>query len=52
MPGGDLLNLLIERDIFEEGFTRFYLAEVRSVTIVMIPRLQSTADDIGCGTMS
>lgn len=28
MPGGDLLNLLIERDIFEEGFTRFYIAEV------------------------
>ena len=33
MGGGDLLNLLIERDIFEEDFTRFYVAEVR------IPRL-------------
>jgi hypothetical protein len=28
MGGGDLLNLLIERDIFEEGFARFYVAEV------------------------
>lgn len=27
MGGGDLLNLLIERDIFEEDFTRFYVAE-------------------------
>jgi serine/threonine protein kinase len=27
MGGGDLLNLLIERDIFEESFTRFYVAE-------------------------
>ncbi|KAK0212878.1 kinase-like domain-containing protein [Desarmillaria ectypa] len=27
MGGGDLLNLLIERDIFEEEFTRFYVAE-------------------------
>lgn len=28
MGGGDLLNLLIEKDVFEEGFTRFYVAEV------------------------
>lgn len=28
MGGGDLLNLLIERDTFEEDFTRFYIAEV------------------------
>lgn len=28
MGGGDLLNLLIERDVFEENFTRFYVAEV------------------------
>lgn len=28
MGGGDLLNLLIERDIFDESFTRFYVAEV------------------------
>ncbi|THH31776.1 hypothetical protein EUX98_g2388 [Antrodiella citrinella] len=27
MGGGDLLNLLIERDVFEEDFTRFYVAE-------------------------
>ncbi len=30
MGGGDLLNLLIERDIFEEEFTRFYVAEESS----------------------
>jgi hypothetical protein len=29
MGGGDLLNLLIERDVFDEDFTRFYIAEVR-----------------------
>ena len=28
MGGGDLLNLLIERDVFAEDFTRFYVAEV------------------------
>ncbi|KAJ4483193.1 kinase-like domain-containing protein [Lentinula aciculospora] len=28
MGGGDLLNLLIERDVFEEDFTRFYIAEM------------------------
>ena len=28
MGGGDLLNLLIKRDVFEEDFTRFYAAEV------------------------
>jgi serine/threonine protein kinase len=28
MGGGDLLNLLIERDIFEEDFTKFYVAEM------------------------
>ncbi|PPR02421.1 hypothetical protein CVT26_011389 [Gymnopilus dilepis] len=28
MSGGDLLNLLIERDVFEEDFTRFYVAEM------------------------
>lgn len=26
--GGDLLNLLVERDTFDEDFTRFYAAEV------------------------
>src|SRR5258707_14414333 len=29
MGGGDLLNLLIDKDIFEENFARFYIAEVR-----------------------
>lgn len=29
MGGGDLLNLLIEKDTFEEDFARFYIAEVR-----------------------
>ncbi|KZO93334.1 kinase-like protein [Calocera viscosa TUFC12733] len=28
MGGGDLLNLLIERDVFEENFTKFYVAEM------------------------
>jgi hypothetical protein len=28
MGGGDLLNLLIEKDVFDEPFTRFYVAEV------------------------
>ncbi|KAJ7217795.1 kinase-like protein [Mycena pura] len=28
MGGGDLLNLLIERDVFDESFTRFYVAEM------------------------
>lgn len=28
MGGGDLLNLLIERDIFAEDFARFYVAEM------------------------
>jgi serine/threonine protein kinase len=28
MGGGDLLNLLIEKDVFEENFARFYTAEV------------------------
>lgn len=28
MPGGDLLNLLIEKDIFAEDFARFYAAEM------------------------
>lgn len=28
MGGGDLLNLLIEKDTFEESFARFYIAEM------------------------
>lgn len=28
MGGGDLLNLLIDKDVFEEDFARFYVAEV------------------------
>lgn len=28
MPGGDLLNLLIKRDIFPEMFARHYFAEI------------------------
>jgi len=36
MGGGDLLNLLIERDVFEEDFTRFYVAEVTQNTIRFI----------------
>lgn len=42
MGGGDLLNLLIERDVFEEDFTRFYVAEVRltSLTFQMATALR------------
>jgi serine/threonine protein kinase len=32
MGGGDLLNLLIERDTFDEDFTRFYMAEVTAAS--------------------
>lgn len=28
MGGGDLLNLLIDRDVFPEKFARFYVAEM------------------------
>lgn len=28
MPGGDLLGLLIKRDVFPEDFARFYFAEI------------------------
>ena len=36
MGVGDLLNLLIERDVFEEDFTRFYVAEV-GINHVLLP---------------
>ena len=36
MGRGDLLNLLIERDVFEEDFTRFYVAEV-GINHVLLP---------------
>lgn len=39
MGGGDLLNLLIERDVFEEDFTRFYVAEVRTTSLPVLPSL-------------
>jgi hypothetical protein len=35
MGGGDLLNLLIERDTFPEDFTRFYVAEVRTLLLAL-----------------
>jgi len=41
MGGGDLLNLLIERDVFEEDFTRFYIAEV----IYQLPRVPYMISD-------
>lgn len=40
MGGGDLLNLLIERDVFDEDFTRFYVAEVRSSSLCYAVRLR------------
>jgi hypothetical protein len=36
MGGGDLLNLLIERDVFDKGFTRFYVAEVWSFFLSLV----------------
>lgn len=42
MGGGDLLNLLIERDVFEEDFTRFYVAEV---CIFSLTRTRPSSDD-------
>lgn len=44
MGGGDLLNLLIERDIFDEGFTRFYVAEVG--VLITYSSLSSTRRDL------
>lgn len=41
MAGGDLLNLLIEKDVFEEGFARFYVAEVTIYLIYEGARLAS-----------
>jgi mRNA-degrading endonuclease HigB of HigAB toxin-antitoxin module len=38
MGGGDLLNLLIERDTFPEDFTRFYVAEVRTPVLYWMER--------------
>jgi protein-serine/threonine kinase len=41
MGGGDLLNLLIERDTFDEDFTRFYVAEVgRALTSAVRRRVR------------
>jgi hypothetical protein len=35
--GGDyLLNLLIERDVFDENFSWFYVAEVWSVLFLLV----------------
>lgn len=39
MGGGDLLNLLIERDVFDEDFTRFYVAEVRRIPCSFFTRV-------------
>jgi hypothetical protein len=47
MGGGDLLNLLIERDVFEEDFTRFYVAEVGGHLVIvycLLPGLRPTDD--------
>lgn len=38
MGGGDLLNLLIEKDVFEENFARFYIAEVGPPSSVRFAR--------------
>ena len=59
MGGGDLLNLLIERDIFEEDFTRFYVAEasgLRSLSVLEVELTWSVMyppiDGLGYRTMS
>ena len=47
MGGGDLLNLLIERDVFDEDFTRFYIAEVRHLPErkIRLAKYATTSDD-------
>ena len=59
MGGGDLLNLLIERDVFEEDFTRFYIAEasgLRSFGAPAVPltwsMMRRPVDGLGYRTMS
>jgi hypothetical protein len=48
MGGGDLLNLLIYRDVFEEDFTRFYVAEVNmAFRIFFSARVHQYTDDFG-----
>lgn len=48
MGGGDLLNLLIERDVFEEDFTRFYVAEVKNfLPIFFSAQIHQSPDDFG-----
>jgi hypothetical protein len=50
MGGGDLLNLLIERDTFEEDFTRFYIAEVIVRTLHAMNRHSPNADYVVDGS--
>ena len=59
MGGGDLLNLLIERDIFEEDFTRFYVAEASGLRSLCLcpasltrPVMRPDVDGPGYRTMS
>jgi len=47
MGGGDLLNLLIERDVFEEDFTRFYVSEVIKSLPICCPKFHQISDDFG-----
>jgi serine/threonine protein kinase len=53
MGGGDLLNLLIKLDVFEENFARFYAAEVCSIkpVAVNVASYIKCEDDSCCGTM-
>lgn len=46
MGGGDLLNLLIERDIFDEDFARFYIAEVGVIVYSFLR--PGVSDDVAC----
>jgi protein-serine/threonine kinase len=42
IPGGDLMGLLIKRNYFDEGVTRFYVAEMAAaINAVLSQRLIS-----------
>ncbi|KAG5638870.1 hypothetical protein H0H81_009173 [Sphagnurus paluster] len=52
MGGGDLLNLLIERDVFEEDFARFYVAELLHKHGIDLEDSNGIADGKGTRKMS
>ena len=53
MAGGDLLNLLIEKDVFEEDFARFYIAEVSGCQLIRCEaEVGANEDDFSSRIMS